>query len=172
MSFDVVPAFADGDNFLIPDDVLGEWISTNPQVHKQLARDANAAFDDQWKPLVKAIKTWNNHHSKPIDPSFLIEVMALDILTGTWGGSRKMELRQFFATAQDRITEPWPDPAKLGPDVSDVLHSDPQALAEARTALANAEKACTEAMRLERAGRIGDALDTWQNLFGPAFAKS
>jgi hypothetical protein len=172
MSFDVVPAFADGEDFLIPDDLLGEWIPTNPEVHKKLARKANEAFDEQWKPLVKGIKTWNNVNGKPIEPSFLIEVMALDILTAPWGGSRRMELRQFFATAQDRITEPWRDPAHLGPDVSDALHDDPHALEAAGTALAAAEKACTEAMRFDRAGRTGDALDTWQQLFGPAFAKS
>jgi len=172
VSFDVVPAFADGSNYLIPDDVLGIWISTNPQKHADLARDANAAYAKQWKPLVKAIKSWNNHHGKPIEPSFLIEVMALEILTGTWGGSRKQEIRQFFATAAARIGEAWPDPAGLGPDVSDTLHDDPTALAKARTALLHAEKACTEAMRQERAGQTGGALATWRGLLGPAFPTS
>jgi predicted nucleotidyltransferase len=172
MSFDVVPAFADGENYLIPDDVLGEWISTNPRVHADRARAANAEYFEQWKPLVKVFKTWNNHQGTPIEPSFLLEVMALDILRGTWGGSRRMEIREFFATAQDRVSEPWPDPAGLGPDVSDSLHGSPTALAGAIGALADAEKASTEAMRLERAGRVGDALDAWQALFGPTFAKS
>ncbi|TJZ95154.1 hypothetical protein [Actinacidiphila oryziradicis] len=29
ISFDVVPAFTDGDHYLIPDDVLARWIPTN-----------------------------------------------------------------------------------------------------------------------------------------------
>jgi hypothetical protein len=172
VSFDVVPAFTDGDHYLIPDDLLAEWIPTNPEIHKQLATTANKDFSEQWKPLVKMIKTWNNHQGKPIDPSFLVEVMALDILTGQWTGDRPRELRQFFATAARRISERWKDPAGLGPDISDVLHDDAAALAEAQTALLQAEKACTGAMNLQRAGRIGEALSAWQDLLGPAFAKS
>lgn len=172
VSFDVVPAFADGVNYLIPDDVLGEWISTNPKVHAEKATAANQAFAKQWKPLVKMIKTWNGQHDNPIDPSFLIEVMALDIMTGPWGSDRPRELRQFFATTHDRIDERWRDPAGLGPDVSDTLHDTPGALDAARTALRAAEQACTRAIQLQRNGRIGEALDTWQGMFGPAFAKS
>ncbi|MHA6779631.1 CBASS oligonucleotide cyclase [Pseudonocardia saturnea] len=172
VSFDVVPAFADDVNYLIPDDVLGEWISTNPKVHAEKATAANQAFAKQWKPLVKMIKSWNGQHGNPIDPSFLIEVMALDIMTGPWGSDRPRELRQFFATAHDRIDERWRDPAGLGPDVSDTLHDTPGALDAARTALRAAEQACTQAIQLQRSGRIGEALDTWQGLFGSAFAKS
>jgi len=172
VSFDVVPAFTDGDHYLIPDDVLAEWIPTNPEIHKDLATKANKNFAEQWKPLVKMVKIWNNHHGKPVDPSFLVEVMALQILTGEWTGDRPREIRQFFATAARRIAEPWPDPARLGPDISDVLHDDAIAVANAQTALRQAEKACTEAMNLQRAGRIGEALSAWQDLFGPAFAKS
>ena len=172
VSFDVVPAFADGENYLIPDDVLEEWISTNPKVHAEKATAANLAFAKQWKPLVKMIKSWNDHHGKPIDPSFLIEVMALDIMAGTWGSDRPRELRQFFATAHDRIGERWPDPAGVGPDVSDTLHDTPGALDAARAALRAAEQTCTRAIQLQRTGRIGEALDAWQDLFGPALAKS
>lgn len=172
VSFDVVPAFEDGVNYLIPDDVLGEWISTNPKVHAEKATAANQAFAKQWKPLVKMIKSWNCQHGNPIDPSFLIEVMALDLTTGPWGSDRPRELRQFFATAHDRIGERWRDPARLGPDVSDTLHNTPGGLDAARAALRAAEQACTRAMQLQRSGRIGEALDTWQELFGPAFAES
>ncbi len=35
MSCDVVPAFAKGDAYEIPDDVLGEWITTDPRVHAE-----------------------------------------------------------------------------------------------------------------------------------------
>jgi SMODS domain-containing protein len=172
VSFDVVPAFIDGVNYLIPDDVLGEWISTNPKVHADKATAANLAFAAQWKPLVKMIKSWNGHHGNPVDPSFLIEVMALNILTGAWGGDRPRELRQFFATAHDRIGEQWPDPAGVGPNVSDILHETPGALDAASSALRTAEQTCTRALQLQRGSRVGEALATWQDVFGPAFAKS
>jgi hypothetical protein len=172
VSFDVVPAFADGDHFLIPDDILGEWIPTNPQIHKDMATACNKQFSEQWKPLVKMAKKWNDHNGSPVQPSFLIEVMAMDLISGEWTGSHPREIRQFFASATDRIADPWPDPARVGPEVNDVLLADGVALADARRHLAEAERACTEAIGLERAGRVGDALDVWQKLFGPLFAKS
>jgi hypothetical protein len=172
VSFDVVPAFAAGEAFEIPDDRLGEWIPTNPRVHKSMSTDANKALSGEWKPLVKMAKKWNQHNGGPVEPSFLIEVMALKLIEGPWTGSYPYELRQFFSSAADRIDEGWPDPAETGPDVSDVLDSDPTMMGAARSALRTAEAVCTEALRLDRAGRTSEALGTWQTLFGPSFAKS
>ncbi|MFH8681275.1 CBASS oligonucleotide cyclase [Streptomyces lydicus] len=172
VSFDVVPAFTEDDHYLIPDDVLAKWIPTNPKVHEDLAVQANMDFSERWKPLVKMIKTWNRHRDHPIEASFLIEVMALELVKGEWAGPYPRELRQFFATAVNAITKPWPDPAHLGPDVSDMFDGHPEKLQAVQTALRAAEAACTEALRLERAGRTGDALAQWQTLFGPLFIKS
>lgn len=86
VSFDVVPAFTEDDHYLIPDDVLAKWIPTNPKVHEDLAVQANKDFSERWKPLVKMIKTWNRHHGHPIEASFLIEVMALELVKGVWAG--------------------------------------------------------------------------------------
>jgi hypothetical protein len=172
MSFDVVPAFAHGEHYLIADDVLGEWIHTNPEIHRELARDANLNFAEQWKPLVKMIKKWNEVHGRPIEPSFLIEVMALALIRGEWTGDHRRELREFFASAAARISDRWPDPAHFGPDISGVLDSDPDKMNQARTALRDAEAACTVAINLERSGRTGDALAAWRELFGPLFPLS
>ncbi|MFJ2965458.1 CBASS oligonucleotide cyclase [Streptomyces collinus] len=172
VSFDVVPAFIEDDHYLIPDDVLAKWIPTNPKVHEDLAVQANKDFSERWKPLVKMIKTWNRHHGHPIEASFLIEVMALELVKGEWVGPYPRELRQFFATAVNAVAERWLDPAHLGPDVSDIFDGQPEKLQAAQTALRAAEAACTEALRLERAGRTGDALAQWQFLFGPLFTKS
>lgn len=172
VSFDVVPAFAHRDHYLIPDDVLGEWIHTNPQTHATLATAANQNFSEQWKPLVKMIKKWNDVHDRPIQPSFLIEVMALKLITGEWTGDHRRELRQFFASAADSIDAGWADPAGLGPDISDVLDTDPLKMDRARAALREAEAACTVAINLERSGRTGDALAAWRALFGPLFPLS
>jgi hypothetical protein len=172
MSFDVVPAFEESDHYLIPDDVQGEWISTNPKIHEDLAVAANRNFSDQWKPVVKMVKKWNEVNGYPIEPSFLIEVMALDLIVGPWTGNHAREIRQFFASAADRIAAGWPDPAHLGPDVSDVLDVDSAKMMLAREALRAAEAACTEAMRLDRAGRTGAALLAWRGLFGALFPLS
>lgn len=172
VSFDVVPAFAHDGHYLIPDDVQGEWIHTNPKVHAAKATTANQNFAEQWKPLVKMIKKWNEVHDHPIEPSFLIEVMAMELISGVWSGDHERELRQFFASAADHIGDGWPDPAHLGPDISDVLDANPIKMERARTGLRSAEAACTVAINLERSGRTGDALAAWRNLFGPLFPLS
>lgn len=172
VSFDVVPAFAHQGHYLIPDDVLGEWIHTNPQIHADLATAANQSFAETWKPLVKMIKKWNDVHDRPIQPSFLIEVMALKLITGEWSGDHRRELRQFFASAAESIDAGWPDPAGLGPDISDLLDTDPMKMHAACTALRAAEAASTAAINLERSGRTGDALAAWRALFGPLFPLS
>jgi hypothetical protein len=172
MSVDVVPAFAANGEYQIPDRRQSSWIETNPEIHKEKAAAAHAAFDEKWKPAVKMVKKWNDHHDKPVKPSFLLEVMALELFTPPYGGSYARELRQFFASAAARIEEEWPDPADLGPPVSARLRQNTSERDQAKRTLREAEAACTEALRLEQSGRTGAALDVWQELFGPRFAKS
>ena len=66
----------------------------------------------------------------------------------------------------------WPEPANLGPPVTARLDENSWERIQAKQALRDAEAACTEALRLEQSGRTGAALDAWQKLFGPRFAKS
>jgi predicted nucleotidyltransferase len=172
MSVDVVPAFAANGDYKIPDRRQNDWIKTNPEIHKQKAGAAHTAFDEKWKPAVKMIKKWNDHNDKPVKPSFLLEVMALELLTPPYGDSYPRELRQFFASAAASIEEQWPDPADLGPPVSARLEQNVWERDQAKKALRDAEAACTEALRLEQGGRTGAALDVWQELFGKRFAKS
>ena len=172
VSFDVVPSFAEGDHYVIPDKITGRWMPTDPAIHAAEATASNKAFDGQWKPIVKMIKKWNEHNGKPIKPSFLIEVMAKDLLVAPWTKSYPREIKGFFATASTAISDGWPDPAGLGDPVSDRLDADPLLMAAAKKALQEAEKTCTEALCLASAGRNGDALSAWQGMFGPLFSKS
>lgn len=172
VSFDVVPAFTENNHFLIPDDHTGEWVKTDPKDHADRATAANKALDDHWKPLVKMIKKWNDHAGGPVEPSFLVEVMALNLLCPPWTGQTPYLLREYFATAAARISAGWPDPAGIGPDVSDILDGDVEKIQSAKVALRSAEASCTEGMRLDRAGRTGESLSAWRALFGPLFPSS
>jgi hypothetical protein len=172
VSFDVVPAFTEAEHYLIPDDYSGEWVKTDPTSHADKATAANEALDDHWKPLVKMIKKWNVNADGPVEPSFLVEVLALSLLCPPWTGQTPYLLREFFATAAERISAGWPDPAGLGPDVSDVLDDNTAKMQAAKGALRAAEAACTEAIRLDRSGRTTDALAAWRALFGPLFPSS
>lgn len=172
ISIEVVPAVAKDGHYLIVDPARIGWMSTDPSIHAALATEANKAFSDQWKPMVKMLKKWNDHHAEPVVPSFLIEVMALKLIDGEWTGAIARETRAFFAAAAERIGDVWADPAGLGSPVSNQLHLDPLLLEQARAALRDAERQCGKAIRLEQGGRTGAALDVWQDLFGPLFAKS
>lgn len=171
MSFDVVPALAQDTFFEIPDTQGSSgWTKTNPKVHEQLAVDAQQAYAGEWKALVRMMKYWNNHHGKPIKPSFLIEVMALQVLHPPFGGDFAREMQGFFHALADRIHEIWQDPAGLGPAVSDAM--DAARVAAARSSLLSAGAAATAAIRFVREGKNGAALQGWRALLGPLFPLS
>ena len=165
-SVDVVPAVPCGDHYEIPDAVVGEWIETNPEAHKAKATAKNAEMTKHWVPLVKMAKAWNRVMGNPIKPSFLIEVMALELVEPPFQ-SYPDELRRLFAAMADRIDDVWPDPAGLGPAVSDQM--TPGLCAAARSALVDAEKTAARAFRAEAQGRTGEAIAIWRGLLGPYF---
>ncbi len=170
LSIDVVPAFAAGSHYEIPDDASGKWIQTNPEIHADKATEAHQAYGNEWKGLVRMVKYWNNHKKhgeKPVKPSFLIEVMALECLYGGWGGQFDREVQALFATMADRIGDTWPDPAGLGPPISASM--DAARVARARQALSEASRQANLAIHHVRQGRNGEALKAWRELFGPMF---
>lgn len=171
MSFDVVPAFTKDEYYEIPDTATASgWTKTDPRVHYDKAVEANEAYDGKWKGLVRMVKSWNREQDKPVRPSFLIEVMAHEALYPPWGGTYSREMHAFFHTLADRVREDWPDPAGLGPDVSDAMNASERE--SARQALLAAEKQAANASRLERDNKNGDALRAWRALFGKLFPLS
>ncbi len=171
MSFDVVPAFTKGDHYEIPDTARDSgWTETNPEIHAQKAIAAQDAYSGEWKGIVRMMKSWNRHREKPIKPSFLIEVMAFEALHPPFGGTYSREMQAFFHTLADRIFEKWPDPAGLGPDVSDSMTQEN--CRAVRELLLKAEKQAAYAIQQERQEKIGEALRAWRELFGPLFPLS
>ena len=174
LSVDVVPAFAAGNDYEIPDNDTGKWIKTNPEIHADKATAAHQAFSNEWKGLVRMVKYWNNNAKhgadKPVKPSFLMEVMALQCLHGGWEGRFDYEIQSFFSTLADRIFDQWPDPAGLGPPISNGM--DQARKQRAHELLAAASREATVAIDHARRGRNGDALKAWRALFGPKFPLS
>jgi hypothetical protein len=173
VSVDVIPAFPAGDDYEIPDTGAGKWIKTNPRIHADKAIAAHQAYSNEWKGLVRMVKYWNNnpkHGEKPVKPSFLIEVMALDCLHGGWQGRFDYEMQGFFSTLADRIFDEWPDPAGLGPSISKDM--DAARKQRARNLLSAAGREATLAIDHARRGRNTEALKAWRALFGPKFPLS
>lgn len=163
MSFDVVPAFKHGSGgYEIPNTRSGKWIRTNPKVHHELSSAKNKECDAKYVPLVKMIKGINRELDEPINPSFLLEVMALDLVKAPFGRYQD-EVRWFLATAIDHIDDAWPDPAQVGPDVNTMSTSE---RASARTKLTEALAIAEEAIRLEDDDQHRAAVEEWRRLFG------
>ncbi len=171
MSFDVVAAFTKGSHYEIPDEANSQgWTETDPEVHAEKATAANKAFSGEWKGMVRMLKAWNRESGNPVKPSFLTEVMALDLLRPPFGTDYPLEFMGFFATAQRRIHDTWRDPAGLGPPVSDSMDAAAQTRAE--IALQQAQYAVRAAINLGEQGRNGDALRAYRELFGSLFPLS
>jgi hypothetical protein len=172
LSIDVVPAFEEGKAYKIPDRYHpAGWMKTDPEIHAELATKANKALDGKWVTLVKMVKKWNEHHGKPVSPSFLLEVMALKLIVPPFSGGYKYELKSFFASAAREIHNVWPDPAGYGPPVSDAM--TPAQRSNASQVLTRTCRSVDDAMVAEQQGRIGGALAIWQkNIFGERFPKS
>lgn len=171
MSFDVVPAFTKGDHYEIPDTGTTKgWTETNPKIHADKATEANKEFGGEWKGMVRMIKAWNNEHDKPVKPSFLLEIMCLDLLRPPFNGNYPYEFMQLFASAADRIFDEWPDPAGLGPAVSDSMKAETKTAAQKM--LREAGYTIRQAIQTERGGNQGEALRIYRKLFGDRFPLS
>lgn len=166
LSIDAVPAVALSDCYEIADGHLGRWIKSNPDVHATESTAKNKSLDCKWVPLVKMLKAWNRHAGKPIEPSFLVEVMSQGLVDGPFT-SYPSEVRRFFAAALDGVNQEWPDPAGYGPPVSDQMTSEKRMTAA--VALRKAEVDATRAVRFEKEGRQGEALALWRDILGRYF---
>lgn len=114
-------------------------------------------------------KGWNRANGKPVKPSFLIEVMAEQLVEAPFSNYPD-EVRNLFAAMEATIGDAWADPAGLGPPVSDQM--TPELVAAARKALREAQGKATLARRSEATGRQGDALSTWREILGDYFPLS
>ena len=170
LSIDTVPAFESGDNeYEIPDKVTGTWIKTNPEKHKEQATAKNDEMGGYWVPLVKMIKGWNRANGKPVKPSFLIEVMAEELVEPPFSNYPN-EVRNLFAAMEANIGREWADPANLGPPVSDQM--TPELVTNARKTLQEGQRKAALAARAEQTGRQGDALRLWREILGDYFPLS
>ena len=170
LSIDAVPAFeSGGDEYEIPDKITGTWIKTNPETHQARSTAKNKQLDGRWVPLVKMAKAWNRANGKPIKPSFLVEVMAEELVEPPFSNYAD-EIRNLLAALEANIDRTWSDPAGLGPPVSDQM--TPDLITSARNALQEAQRKAALARRAEQTGRQGDSLRLWREILGEYFPLS
>ena len=109
------------------------------------------------------IKGINREAGEPIQPSFLLEVMALDLVRPPFGRYQD-EIVWYLASAAERIADDWPDPASIGPDVNGT--QSPSERQAAARKLEEWQRVAEEAVRLEDGGEERAAYEKWRSLFG------
>ncbi len=163
VSFDVVPAFrrSGGDGWEIPDTDRG-WIATNPKRHHELTTKKNEACGGDYVPFVKMVKGANRELGDVVDPSFLLEVIALERVSKPFGRFQD-ELNWFLAGAVEDVQRGWADPVGLGPEVNTMSAAARRKAAEA---LRGAQAIAENAVWLEDQGKERAAVEEWRKLFG------
>lgn len=142
---------------------------TNPEEHKAQSTAKNKELSERFVPLVKMTKGWNRASGKTIKPSFLVEVMAQGLVDPPFSNYPD-EIRNLFAAMEAGVGNAWPDPAGLGPPVSDQM--TPDLVSSARAALQDAQRKAALARRAEESGRQGEALRLWREILGDYFPLS
>lgn len=99
LDIDAVPALqsSDSDKILIGDATKDEWIESAPKKHEDIASRLNVSRGNNFKPLVKLLKAWNN--SLPTTASlkgFAIETMAVRIFDKFAFPTLQEGLKEFF----------------------------------------------------------------------------
>ncbi|MFS8098408.1 hypothetical protein LFM09_14840 [Lentzea alba] len=161
-SYEVAPVFSRAEGgFLMPNG--STWMATDPNIHAELVTAKNKDCAEKFVPFVKMVKGINREAGDPLSPSFLIEVMALELVDTPFTRYQD-EIRWFLASAIDQITDDWPDPAGLGPAVnSQMTMAERHTLAEVMRGWL---KTCETAILQEQAGKEKAAVETWRTLFG------
>lgn len=163
-SFDVVPAFKrTGGGWEIPDADRSTWISTNPKTHHEQSTKMNDRCDGRFVPFVKMIKGINRHFNEPINPSFLLEVMAHGLVSTPFGRYQD-EITWFLASAAEQVTDDWPDPANIGPVVNGTMSTSERSAAG--QTLSDWQHIAETAVRLEDGDQERAAVEEWRRLFG------
>jgi hypothetical protein len=165
---DVVPGFRrEGGGYLIPNSILKNWISTDPQKHVEIVRAANIAHNGDLVPLIKMIKAWNRNSGKFFS-SFHLEVLAVRILdnvaiTNYWSGAR-----YFFDKARGMMDKKLNDPAGYDGDIGAYINTRDKIL-EAQNKLELAFERAVKAESYASNGNTQSAIEMWIKIFGDYF---
>ena len=161
-SYEIAPVFPrEAGGYSMPNGA--GWMDTDPQEQAKLVTAKNKACDQKFVPFVKMVKGMNREAGEPIEPSFLLEVMGLDLVVEPFGRYRD-EIRFFLASVADQISDDWADPVGIGPDVNAGISADQrrQLSETVRGWLVAAE----EALQLEYEDKERAAVEMWRELFG------
>ncbi len=161
-SYEIAPAFPrKRGGYRIP--AGAGWMDTDPNEHATLVTEKNKRCGEQFVPFVKMVKGINREADEPVEPPFLLEVMGLKLVLEPFGRYRD-EIRFFLASAADRISDTWSDPAGLGPDIN--AGTSLARRTQVASIIRGWQAVAEEALLLENEGKERAAVEKWRELFG------
>lgn len=157
---DLVPAIplANGD-YAIPDLERGQWILSNPRLHKKRLDEADQRAGSKARPLIRMAKVARRLHFKKMG-SYHLEAMACRVLT-TAPKSFDVGVRDLLAGLEAVVMERIPDLAG-GP----AIHLDLGERQGFQRGITVAKDAAIRALAYAEAGRIEKAHAQWRHVFG------
>jgi SMODS domain-containing protein len=161
-SYEIAAAFPrTGGGFRIP--AGAGWMDTDPNEHAKMVTAKNEKCREQFVPFVKMVKGINREANEPVEPPFLLEAMGLNLVLEPFGRYRD-EIRFFLASAADRMTDNWADPAGLGPNIN--AKTPLARRTEVATIVRRWQAIAEQALLLENEGKERAAVEKWRELFG------
>ncbi len=169
LQVDLVPTFTRrGGGFLMPNG-KGGWRSTNPPHHASIMTDANVDLNYNLKPLVRAMKAWNDANSHHLQ-SFHLEMMVWEM----WHDAKVLPtlpqavsdtLRKGVTWMKHPMNDPWHDAGTQALD--GYLSADGRGVV---TRLFEADhKRAEEAIAHAAAGQNEKAYERWSTVFVARF---
>lgn len=176
LGFDVVPCFSlkprsiiQESFYLIPDGNDG-WIRTNPRIDTQMSELLHVANNKTLRKAVKLFKWWNGQFIGGRVDSYFAELAVMRAFEALNRSGRMLTavpeavdvaFKAIHAAASTGAKDPllFAAPAV---EPGDVTHSDLQRLAASLGW-------CQLAVSFEAAGRMGNALACWKQVFGESF---
>lgn len=141
----------------------GDWTQTDPYSHHDFMANRNKALAGNLKPLVRALKAWNNAHSKRLS-SFHLEILTQAVF-GTMGANLRHSTQFFFQHANNYLNVN--DPAGYSGNLAGTWSW--QKREEVHQSFTNAHLRATSALQAEAAGNHVEAIRQWRIVFGSKF---
>lgn len=139
---EVVPAYAEGAGYWIPDPATGGWMKTHPKDHNAYVNEVNKKHSGAAKKLARLAKLWKYKRSVPLSSCYL-EMRAAKYADGRSNWWMPADLYHFLKHLQDIDLAALNDPTGLGSRFtaysSESKKSD--ALSKLSTAVGRASKA-------------------------------
>ena len=160
---DVVPSFyRTGGGYLIPDSIDGEWISTDPIVHRSNLTDANKWHTGDLIPVIKMVKAWNRCISNSFY-GFYLELLTKKVLTNVTISDYPSAVRYVFDKGREAVKYTIADPAYFGDQIGGL-----KAVSNVKDAVSRFETAYNIAIKAESyavSGNIELAYAEWRKIF-------